>query len=83
MPLWATNPIGLAVYAVGSTIGMVFRVLGAKNENKQWREFYEKTEREKANIINEFHKLVSQIEKIDRAWDPLKQVFLTLRIAIF
>ena len=74
MPLWATNPIGLAVYAVGSTIGMIFRVLGAKIENKQWREFYEKTENEKENIIHEFHKLVRQIEKVDSAWDPLKYV---------
>ena len=36
---------------VGSTIGLVFRVLGAKAERDQWKNFYEKTEAEKRRAM--------------------------------
>ena len=36
---------------IGSTIGAVFRVLAAKAERDQWKDFYHKTEDEKQRVL--------------------------------
>ena len=51
LPLYA-NPIGLAILGIVSTAGSTMRILAAKNENRQWKDFYDETEREKEDILN-------------------------------
>ena len=66
------NPILLIVFGIGNGLDLTFRILGAKAENRAWREFHQQTENEERKMKLEFENLLASVEKIGEQWKPLR-----------
>ena len=72
IPLMASNPIFWIMYGIGNGLDLTFRILGAKAQNRAWREFHQQTENEERKMRIEFENLLASVEKIGEQWKPLR-----------
>ena len=72
--LLAADPTKLSLVLVGafSVVGLTFRILQQKAENKEWQSFYERSVNDKETVLKQLDEVMDLIENMDKGWQNSK-----------